>query len=111
MSNVFIVDSYDKDIAASGTPENLIADPDLPRVQWKYAKEVIIKTPTGNSGIVYLGSEDRQNFPLPANTEIRLSSIINRMSQSGKFDLANIYVRVASNGDDINVLLIDPTND
>ncbi len=110
MSGKLTIDSYSKDIAASATAENIVADSG--GEQFKFAKDVILKVPAGNTSDMLVGNRARQAFPLLATgDEVRLSSILNLMSQSAKFDLREIFVKAGTNGDDIHILLIDPSND
>lgn len=108
-ANFIEIDTYTKDIAATATPENLIAD--AGGAQWKYAKRVILRAPASNSTALLIGNEDRRVWSLAAGAEVTLPSILNRMSQSGKYDLAKIFVEAQTNGDDVDIILIDPSNE
>lgn len=103
-----LVDSYVKDIAASATPENLIADSGD---QWKFAREIVLRAPSGNSSPLLIGTATRRAWTLAAGAELRLSTVINRMSQSTKYSLADIWVQAQANGDDVEILLLDPELD
>lgn len=108
-SNKLTIDSYSKDIAAVATAEDIVADAG---VKWKFAKDVILKAPAGNTSDILVGNRTRQAFPLlAAGDELRLSSILNLMSASSKYDLSEIFVKAGTNGDDIHILLIDPSMD
>lgn len=103
------IDSFTKDIAASSTPENLIADASGSLPQFKFARSVIIACPSANTSAIQIGSKDRQNTTIPKGTALTLPEI-NRTGQSGKYELAEIFVKVGTNGDDVEITLIDPSN-
>lgn len=111
-SNKLKIDSYSKDLASNAVAENIQADSGK---IWKFAKDVILKADNANTGSIKVGNRDRQSFPLYPTTdsgdEIRLSSIINRMSQSDKYYLEEIFVLCTTNGDDIHIMLIDPSDE
>lgn len=104
------IDSFSKDIAASTTPENLIADASGSLPQFKFARSVIIRCPSANTSDLLLGSKDRQNTTIAKGTSLTLPEI-NRTGQSGKYELAEIFVKAGTNGDDVEITLIDPSND
>lgn len=101
------LDSYTKDIANTAQPENLVADTGT---QWKFAREVIVQCPSGNSSPVSIGSRERQEFEIAAGEQQRIASV-NRAGQSLKLDLSKIWVSAGTNGDDVTILLIDPSED
>lgn len=100
------IDSYAKDLAAATTPENLIADSGN---QWRHAREVVITCPAANTSDLTIGSRERQDFVVAKGTSLRLS-FINRTGQAGNYELANIWVKAGTNADDVQILLIDPSN-
>lgn len=113
--NIPVIDSYEKTIASTATPVNVQASSGA---VWIYAKDVVIKAVPGNTTPILIGNRTRQAFTLApvdadayAAEEIRLSTLMNRMSQSAKFDLREIFVKAGTNGDKFQVLLIDPTLD
>lgn len=103
------IDSYSKDIAAASTPEDIVAD--AGGAQYKYAKEIFIRCPAGNTSDLLVGNRTRQGFTVVKSSILALSSIINRMSQSEKFDLREIFIKAGTNADDVEILLVDPSND
>jgi len=70
----------------------------------KFARMIILKNITGT---VTLGSKDRGTYPLPANVEVKLEEV-NRAGQSGKYELAEIFLRGAGTTE---VVLVDPSVD
>lgn len=106
--NFLTIDSYSKDIAAAAAPEDVIADSGA---KWKFALDVVIRCPSGNTSDLLIGNRTRQGFSVIKGTEMRLSTVLNRMSQSGKFKLEEIFVKAGTNGDDVEILLIQPSND
>lgn len=104
------IDSYTKDIAAAATAENLIADASGSLPQFKFARDVKIFCPSANTSDLLIGSKDRQAFTVLKGQSISLSEI-NRAGQSGKYELAEIFVKAGTNGDDVQILLIDPSDE
>ena len=102
------IDSYAKDIAAAATAENLIAD--AGGAQYKFAKDVKIFCPTANTSDLKIGSSIRQEFTVVKGQSVSLSEI-NRAGQSGKYELAEIFVKAGTNGDDVQILLVDPSDE
>lgn len=101
------IDSYTKDIAAAATAENIVADADaMP----KRAKDVVIHCPAANTSDLLVGNELRQAFTVVKGTSLRLSDV-NRAGQSGKYELDKIFVKAGTNGDDVQILLLDPSDD
>jgi hypothetical protein len=100
------IDSYVKDIAAAATPVNLKADSGQ---VWANAKDVLIFCPSTNTSDLLIGSKSRQSFTVVKGQSVRLGEI-NRTGQSGKYDLGEIYVKAGTNGDDVQICLIDPSN-
>ena len=97
------VQSYDKIVAAAATPESLlVADKET------QASEILLKAREANTtDDVLIGGADDQTFPLPKGAPIRLSEILNRMSYGGKYELAEIFVNVGTNGDGVHVLVLN----
>lgn len=106
MSNVMTIEGYTKDIAATGTPVNAVAPSG---VAYKFAKDVVIRCPAGNTSDLKIGSRARQEFTVAKGTNERMTTIMNAMSQSGKFRLEEIFIKAGTNGDDVEILLIDPS--
>jgi len=103
------IDSYTKDIASAATAENAVADAggDV----FKFAKDVIIHCPAGNTSDLLLGNRTRQAFTIVKGTSQRIGSILTRTSQAGKFDLREIFIKAGTNADDVEILLVEPSND
>lgn len=101
------IEGYTKDIAATATPVNLLAPSG---VAPKFAKDVIIRCPAANGSDLKIGAFGRQEFTVPKGTFIQLSEI-NRTGQSCKYTLADIYVKAGTNGDDVEVCLVDPSDE
>jgi len=101
------IDSYVKDIASAATAENLIADSGaMP----KFAKDVRVFCPSANTSDLLIGNEIRQAYSVLKGQSVILSEI-NRAGQSGKYELASIFVKAGTNGDDVQILLIDPSDE
>lgn len=99
------IDSYIKTLAAS-TPTDLIAAVSGVLPQFKYARAIQIRCPSGNTNDLSLGSEQRQNT-LVAKGTVMLLPEINRAGQSGKYELAKIMVSSAHAGDTVEITLLD----
>ena len=109
-SNKIKIDSYSKSMAAAATAEDLVADSG---VKWRFAKEVIIQViPSANTTPILVGNRVRQAYSLPiTGGELRISSILNRMSQAERIDLEEIFVKAGTNDDTVVIVLIDPSAD
>lgn len=101
------LDSYSKDIAAAVTAENLVADGGK---QWKFAREVWVGCPTGNTSDLLIGSKDRQGLTIPKGTVQRLSAVL-KAGAGQRYNLEEIFVKAGTNGDDVEVMVIDPSED
>lgn len=103
-TTVLELDSYAKTIAAAATPENAVAGSGA---TYKYAKEVILKAGTSQ---LTVGSRTRQGLTVAAGQTLVLSSVLNRVSTPARYNLEELFLRVATNGDAVQILLIDPSN-
>lgn len=101
------IEGYTKDIAATATPVNLVAPSG---VAFKFAKDVLIRCPAANTSDLKIGSAARQEFTVVKSTFVALSEI-NRAGQSAKYSLADIYVKAGTNGDDVEICLVDPSDE
>lgn len=108
-ANSLIIDSYVRTIALAATAETIV-DPTVATAS-KYARDVIVRCPTGNTSDIKLGNRSRQGFTIAKGTSERLSTIMNNMSQSGRFLLAEIFVKAGTNADTVEILLVHPSND
>ena len=106
--NTIQLDSYTKDLAASATAENLVADSGA---QWKFARSVIIRAVPGNTGNLTVGNVTRQATLLDGGEVLTLPVIINNAGASAKYALEEIFVKADTNGDDVIITLIEPSND
>lgn len=105
MANVLKIDSYNLTVTAS-------TDITAPSGKvWRYAREVVLKALDGNANDILVGGRDRQVYKLSGGEEIKLSSILNRQSQSARFDLQEIWVDSGAGSLGVDVLLIEPTDD
>jgi hypothetical protein len=77
---------------------------------WDFAKDVILRSDSGNAADdIKIGDVNGQSYPLPkAGPDLNVGTITNRMSQSAKFDLKNIFVSGTAGGK-LHVLLVDPS--
>ena len=104
------IDSYSKDIAAATTPEDLIADASGSLPRYKFAKSVKVRCPSANTSDLLIGSKDRQGFTIAKGTTLDLSEV-NLAGQSGKYELAAIFIKAGTNGDDVEIILTAPSNE
>lgn len=103
------IDSYTKDIAAAATAENCIADPATGMPQSRYARGVMIRCPSTNTSDLLIGSRARQAFTVAKGTT-HVMPMPNGAGQASRYDLADIYVKAGTNADDVEIILIDPTD-
>ena len=95
--------SYVKDIAASATPENLVPDDG----SVTKAKKVIVQCPLGNSSDLLLGGSDSQDFVVTKGTSFEIPDTLIQTGNSSIKNLADIWVKAGTNGDNVVVLLMD----
>lgn len=95
---------FTKTVAASGTPERIssVSRPCVwARIEGKKDRA------TDNSGVVYIGPQsgnDAQLLAIAAGESITLEAPI----EGTFFDLKELYVDVATNGDGVNVTYFEP---
>jgi len=99
------LDSFQKEIAAAATIENLVPDDGT---QWTSAREIWLTCPNTNAGDMLLGSKDRQLWPIAPGSTQRISSIM-KPGQSLRQVLSEIWVKADTNNDVVIVMLIDPS--
>ena len=106
------IDSYVKDIAAATTPEDLVADAVATQPQYKFARQVHIHCPAGNTSDLIVGPKGRGGVGM---TVVKGTTLIlpvpNGAGQASRYDLREIVVKAGTNGDDVQILLVGPTND
>ncbi len=69
---------------------------------------VIIKARSNNAGLVYVGGSDvaaANGFHLAANQEVKLSDLV-QASANESFNLADVYIDAATNGDGVRILYV-----
>lgn len=101
------IQGYSKTIAATATPVNV---QNVGGTVFKFAKELIIQCPAGNTSDIKIGNREGQAFTVAKGTRVELSTISNRMSQSDKYDLTETFILAGTNGDKVEIIAIDPTN-
>jgi hypothetical protein len=92
---------FHKAVAVAGTAEPLVAST-------KYVWKVKIKALAANAGVVYLGDSSvssADGYELAAGEEIDILELTKRPEEI--FDLAEVYVDAANNGDAVAVIYAD----
>lgn len=89
--------SVDLTVTASATPESLFALTGIVS-----SPDLYIKKKSGNSGEMYIGDETAQTYPI--GTELNIREFIS-MRGGEPFDFSKIYIKAASNGDGLHVLV------
>jgi hypothetical protein len=107
-SHPFLVEGYSKTIASAATPVDAQA-PSAPI--FKYALDAVIRCPSGNTSDIKIGSRTRQEFTVVKGTSERLTTLMNRMSQSGPYDLRELFIKAGTDGDKVEILLLSPSNE
>ena len=102
------IDSYSKDIASTATPENMVAD--AGGDQFKFARQVLVRCPAANTSDIKIGNSKRQDFTVAKGTT-HIFPTPNGAGQSSRYDLREMFVKVGTNGDDVEIILVDATND
>ena len=112
-SNYQQIQGFSMTIAAAATPMDVAAGlaSNSGYVKNKYAFDVVIQCPSGNTSAISIGNREGQAFSIAKGSEVRLSTIMNRMSQSARFVLSELFVKAGTNGDKAEILLIGPDND
>lgn len=101
------IDIYVKDIAAAATPENLVADDGD---QFTKARRVRIHCPTANTSDLTLLTKKRggtTGITIVKGTTYELPMPIGT-GQGGRYDLREIMVKAGTNGDDVQIEILDP---
>lgn len=112
-SNYQQIQGFSMTVAATGTPMS-VADglaSNAGYVKNKYAFDVVIQCPSSNTTAISIGNREGQGFSIAKGSSVRLSTIMNRMSQSARFVLSELFVKVATNSDKAEILLIGPDTD
>lgn len=108
--NFLKIDSYVNTMAAAATPESVVDNSGSP-TKWRYALDVIITCPSTNTSDLKVGNATRQLFTIPKGTSLRMTTMMNRMSQSARYDLNSLFVKVGTSSDKAEILLVEPSND
>lgn len=112
-SNYMQIQGFSMTIAAAATPMS-VSDglkSNAGYVANQYAFDVVIQCPSANTSALLIGNREGQGFSIAKGTEVRLSTIMNRMSQSARFVLSELFVKAGTNGDKAEILLIGPDTD
>lgn len=112
-SNYQQIQGFSMTIAAAATPMSVAQGLKAAAgyVQNQYAFDVVIQCPSTNTSALLIGNREGQGFSIAKGAEIRLSTIMNRMSQSARFTLAELFVKAGTDGDKAEILLIGPDTD
>lgn len=110
-SNFLEISGYSITIASTATPQQVSIPTTGGITRHKYAFDVVIKCPSGNTSALLIGNREGQAFSIDKGLEVRLSTIMNRMSQSARFKLDELFVKAGTNGDKAEILLIGPDDD
>ena len=68
---------------------------------------VVIKARSNNTGVVYVGGVDvaaANGYPLAAGAEVRLGDLTEGAGANELFNLAEVYLDAATNGDGVRVI-------
>lgn len=95
-----VLETYDKDVAASGTPEDIAKGSESGVI---LASDIVIKAKATNIGTIFLGDAASQTWPLIAGEAISISDFF-RTSIEVEFDFKKAFIRVGTNGDGFHVL-------
>jgi hypothetical protein len=105
------IDAYVKDIAAAATPEDCVADAATGYPQYKFARQVHIHCPAANTSDLIVGSKGRPGVGM---TVVKGTTLVlpvpNGAGQASRYDLREILVKAGTNGDDVQIMIVDPTD-
>ena len=104
------IDVYVKDLAAAATPEDLVAD--AGGDQFKFARQVHVHCPAANTSDLTLISKKRggtTGMTIVKGTTLVLP-VPNGAGQASRYDLRDILVKAGTNGDDVQITIVDPTD-
>lgn len=110
-SNFPAISGYSITIASTTVPQAVSIPTTAGITRHKFAFDVVIKCPSSNTTAILIGSREGQAFSIDKGLSERLSTIMNRMSQSGRYKLDEIFVKAQTNGDKAEILLIGPEDD
>jgi hypothetical protein len=94
--------SFNKTVAASGTPESV----SKPQLLTNSAK---IKALAGNTNKVFVGDASGQTYELSPKEEVSITEIFEKDGGSADIDLAEVFIRVTTNGEGVCVIYADRT--
>lgn len=94
----FKIVSATKDIAAAATPEAISATAILTSKVW-------IQCPAANTSDLLIGDATTRVYVVPKGTSIEIGNIDNERGTE-EINLADIWVKAGTNGDDVNFLYV-----
>lgn len=112
-SNYLQIQGFSMTIATAATPKS-VADglkAAAGYVQNQYAFDVVIQCPSSNTSALMIGNREGQAFSIAKGASVRMTTIMNRMSQSARFVLSELFVKAGTDGDKAEILLIGPDSD
>lgn len=95
--------AFTKDIAAAATAENLVPDDG----SVSEASKVLIQCPASNTSDLLLGDANSQVIVIAKGTSMELPMINFKTGNSKPIKLSDIWIKAGTNGDDVNVLVLD----
>lgn len=110
-SNFLQISGYSITITTATVPQSVAIPTTGGITKHQYAYDVVIRCPSGNTSDLTIGSREGQAFTIVKGTSERMSTIMNRMSQSARFVLSEMFVKAGTNGDKAEILLIGPSDD
>lgn len=96
--------SFDKTIAAAATAESINPPGDKIR-----SPRIRIKAKSTNSAACLIGDSSGQTYPLAAGAELILEDVNSRNSHADAYELNQIYVKVAVDGEIVHVMYLKET--
>lgn len=109
--NFLEVSGYSITVAAAATAQPASIATTAGITRHKFAYDVVIRCPSGNTSDITIGNREAQGYTIAKGTSERLSTIMNRMSQSAKFVLDELFIKAGTNGDKAEILLIGPCDE
>ena len=110
-SNFLQVSGYSITITAAATPQAVNNPTTMGITPHKYAYDVVIQCPSSNTSALTIGNREGQAFSIAKGASVRMTTIMNRMSQSARFVLSELFVKAGTDGDKAEILLIGPDDD
>jgi len=95
-----VLETYDKNVASAGTPEDIAKVSETGII---LASDIVIKAKTTNTQNIFLGDATAQTWPMVPGESISISDFF-RTSIEVEFDFKKAFIKVSVDGEGFHVL-------